>query len=56
MILLQALWRDYDDFSFFSSAGCGRSEGHCLNVLLAFGGLLFSATSLVAEYALMVEC
>jgi hypothetical protein len=48
MIFLEVLWRNYDNFSFFSSAGCGRSDGHgLLNLLLAFGGLLFSATSLL---------
>jgi hypothetical protein len=61
MIFLQALWWDYDDFSFFSfsTAGCCRSGGHCLlNLLLAFGGLLFSASSLLLcpSKLFMVEC
>jgi hypothetical protein len=47
MILLQVLWRDYDEFTFFSSAGCGRSDVHCLLNLLEFGGSPFPATSLL---------
>jgi hypothetical protein len=31
-----------------SSAGCGRSDGHCLfNLLFTVGGLLISTTSLL---------
>jgi hypothetical protein len=34
------------------SAGCGRSDGHCLfSFLLTFGGLLI----IVSEYAFMVD-
>jgi hypothetical protein len=35
---------------FFPSAGCGRSDGHCLlNLLLTFGWLLISETSLLFQ-------
>jgi hypothetical protein len=47
MKFLQTLWRDYDEFKFFLSAGFGRSDGQCLlNILFAVGGL-FSANFLI---------